>query len=98
MNQQIRSYGVHPTIPELRSEQQRHPSNFIYFATILLFRSNFINRMDTVANFYSGPQVGNGIAVYSGSRRQMGSGLWGTIQRNSRLALEEPSPIKLLVP
>lgn len=37
--------------------------------------------MDAVANFYSRPQIGNGIPIYSGSRRQMGSGLWGTIQR-----------------
>lgn len=37
--------------------------------------------MDAVAHFYSGPQLGNGISIYSGSRRQMGSGLWGTVQR-----------------
>ena len=92
MNQQVRSYGVHPSIPELSPEQQRHPVNSIYFAAILLFRSNFISRMDAVANFYSGPQVGNGIPVYSGSRRQMGSGLWGTIQRIARPILAKFTP------
>ena len=48
--------------------------------------------MDAVANFYSGPQVGNGITVYSGNRRQMGSGLWGTIQRIARPILAKFMP------
>ena len=48
--------------------------------------------MDDVAHFYSGPQVGNGIAIYSGSRRQMGSGLWGTIQRIARPILSKYVP------
>jgi hypothetical protein len=37
--------------------------------------------MDPVAEFYSGSQIGHGMPVYSGSRRQMGGGLWSTIQR-----------------
>lgn len=48
--------------------------------------------MDAVANFYSRPQVGNGIPIYSGSRRQMGSGLWGTIQRIARPILAKFVP------
>jgi hypothetical protein len=48
--------------------------------------------MDAVANFYSGPQLGNGIPIYSGSRRQMGSGLWGTIQRIARPILAKFMP------
>ena len=48
--------------------------------------------MDAVANFYSGPQTGNGFPVYSGSRRQMGSGLWGTLQRIARPILAKYMP------
>lgn len=48
--------------------------------------------MDAVAHFYSRPQVGNGIPIYSGSRRQMGSGLWGTIQRIARPILAKFVP------
>lgn len=54
--------------------------------------------MDAVAHFYSGPQAGSGIPIYSGSRRQMGSGLWSTIQRIARpiLARFLPSNAKVL--
>jgi len=48
--------------------------------------------MDAVAHFYSGPQSGNGIPIYSGNRRQMGSGLWGTIQRIARPILAKFVP------
>ena len=48
--------------------------------------------MDAVAHFYSRPQVGGGITFYSGSRRQMGSGLWGTIQRIARPILAKFMP------
>ena len=48
--------------------------------------------MDAVAHFYSGPQSGNGIPIYSGSRRQLGSGLWGTIQRIARPILAKFVP------
>jgi hypothetical protein len=36
---------------------------------------------DPVADFYSRPQIGYGIAVFHGSRRQVGGGIFATIQR-----------------
>lgn len=48
--------------------------------------------MDPIATFYSRPQVGSAIQIYSGSRRQMGSGLWGTIQRIARPILTKFLP------
>ena len=86
---QVASHGILTPVAPLHSKQQRHPVISIHFGTLLLFRPN---RMDAVASFYSGPQVGNGIPVYSGSRRQMGSGLWGTIQRIARPILAKFMP------
>jgi hypothetical protein len=48
--------------------------------------------MDPVATFYSGPQLGSGIQIYSRSRRQVGSGLWGTLQRLARPILTKFLP------
>ena len=48
--------------------------------------------MDPIATFYSRPQVGSGIQIYSGSRRQLGSGLWGTLQRIARPILTKFLP------
>lgn len=48
--------------------------------------------MDPVASFYSAPQIGSGIPIYAGSRRQLGSGLWGTLQRIARPILAKFVP------
>lgn len=36
---------------------------------------------DPVADFYSKPQVGSGIAIFQGNRRQTGGGIFASIQR-----------------
>jgi hypothetical protein len=36
---------------------------------------------DPVSDFYSRPQIGHGISVFQGSRRQVGGGIFASIQR-----------------
>jgi len=42
---------------------------------------NNYNMYDPVADFYSKPQLGSGIAIYQGNRRQAGGGIFQSIAR-----------------